>query len=129
MNGLLKPIARRSRRSGIVEAAVEDLFNRLNVGGSMARRRRALIVDALEMAITRRRPSVGLVARSGRGSPYASAHYQRALSAEGIVGRMSGVGPCWDNASVEPLFGRLKCELVSDEAFAARTWSRAGIFG
>ena len=41
---------------------------------------------------------------------------------------MSAVGQCWDNAPVESLFGRLKCELASGEAFATRGQARAAIF-
>ena len=77
-----------------------------------------LVVDALEMAIRRRRPDAGLLAHSDRGSQYASEHYQRVLSAAGIVCSMSGVGQCWDNAPMESFFGRMKCEVESAEMFA-----------
>ena len=79
------------------------------------------------MAVTRRRPGAGLLAHSDRGSQYASDHYQRALSAEGIVCGMSGVGQCWDNAPVESFFGSLKREL-DVEVFATRGQARAAIF-
>jgi transposase InsO family protein len=69
-----------------------------------------LVVDAVEMAIARRRPQAGLLAHSDRGSQYASEHYQRVLAAEGIVCSMSEVGQCWDNAPVESFFGRLKTD-------------------
>lgn len=87
-----------------------------------------LVVDALEMAIARRRPGAGLLAHSDRGSQYASDHYQRALAAEGIVCSMSDVGQCWDNAPVESFFGSLKRELAPDEMFATREQARAEIF-
>ena len=110
-------------------AVVEDLFSRMIVGWSMdATTESRLVVDALEMAIQRRRPEAGLLAHSDRGSQYASEHYQRVLSAEGIVCSMSGVGQCWDNAPMESFFGRLKCELVSGEMFATRDQARAEIF-
>jgi transposase InsO family protein len=86
-----------------------------------------LVVDALEMAIARRRPDAGLLAHSDRGSQYASDHYQRVLRAEGITCSMSEVGRCWDNAPVESFFGRLKCEL-GVEVFATRGQARAVVF-
>ena len=86
-----------------------------------------LVVDALEMAITRRRPEVGLLAHSDRGSQYASDHYRRRLEADGIVCSMSGVGQCWDNAPVESFFGRLKVELEV-EVFETRDQARAMVF-
>jgi putative transposase len=110
-------------------AVVEDLFSRMVVGWSMAESMESrLVVDALEMALVRRRPRVGLLAHSDRGSQYASDHYQRVLASEGIVCSMSGVGQCWDNAPVESFFGRLKCELAPDEVFATRGQARAVLF-
>jgi len=110
-------------------AVVEDLFSRMIVGWSMdASMESRLVVDALEMAIRRRRPEAGLLAHSDRGSQYASDHYQRALAAEGIVCSMSEVGQCWDNAPVESFFGRLRCELAPGEMFATRDQARAELF-
>ena len=87
-----------------------------------------LVVDALSMAIVRRRPGAGLLAHSDRGSQYASEHYQRVLAAEGIVCSMSGVGQCWDKAAVESFFGSLKRELRPGELFPTRGQARAEIF-
>ena len=110
-------------------AVVEDLFSRMIVGWSMAETMESrLAVDALSMALARRRPEVGLVAHSDRGSQYASEHYQRVLREEGITCSMSGVGQCWDNAPVESFFGRLKCEIGPGELFATRDQARAELF-
>src|SRR5947207_9956699 len=98
------------------------------VGWSMAATMESrLVVDALEMAITRRRPNAGLVAHSDRGSQYASDHYQRVLAAAGIACSMSRLAQCWDNAPVESFFGTLKREL-GVEVFATRGQARAEIF-
>ena len=110
-------------------AVVEDLFSRMIVGWSMADHMESrLVVDALDMAIARRRPLADLIAHSDRGSQYASAHYQRVLAAAGLVCSMSEVGQCWDNAPVESFFGRLKCELAPDRVFATRDQARDAIF-
>jgi transposase InsO family protein len=110
-------------------AVVEDLFSRMVVGWSMAETMESrLVVDALEMALARRRPGAGLLAHSDRGSQYASDHYRRVLASEGIACSMSEVGQCWDNAPVESFFGRLKCELVPGETFATRDQARAVTF-
>lgn len=110
-------------------AVVEDLFSRMIVGWSMAATMESrLVVDALELALTRRRPGAGLLAHSDRGSQYVSDHYQRALRAEGIVCSMSEVGQCWDNAPVERFFGRLTCEVAPGEVFATRDHARAELF-
>lgn len=117
-----------TREGWLYLAIVEDLFSRMVVGWSMAETMESrLVVDALVMALARRRPEAGLLAHSDRGSQYASDHYQRVLAGEGIVCSMSGVGQCWDNAPVESLFGRLKCELEVD-LFASRDQARSMIF-
>lgn len=110
-------------------AVVEDLFSRMIVGWSMdATMESRLVVDALSMAVLRRRPDVGLLAHSDRGSQYASEHYQRILREAGITCSMSGVGQCWDNAPMESFFGRLKCELAYGAMFASREQARAELF-
>lgn len=113
-------------------AVVEDLFSRMIVGWSMDQTMESrLVVDALEMAVARRlkdSSSSKLIAHSDRGSQYASEHYQRILSEEGITCSMSEVGQCWDNAPMESFFGRLKCEVASSEMFATRDQARAEIF-
>jgi transposase InsO family protein len=118
-----------TREGWVYLAVVEDLFSRMIVGWSMAETMESrLVVDALEMAIARRRPGVGLLAHSDRGSQYASDHYQRVLASEGITCSMSGVGQCWDNAPMESFFGRLKCEVGPEEMFATRDQARAVLF-
>jgi transposase InsO family protein len=110
-------------------AVVEDLFSRMIVGWSMDEGMESrLVVDALSMALARRRPGAGLLAHSDRGSQYASDHYQRVLAGDGIVCSMSRRGDCWDNAPVESFFGRLKCEVAPGEMFATRDQARAELF-
>ena len=118
-----------TREGWLYLAVVEDLFSRMIVGWSMDTTMESrLVVDALSMALARRRPSAGLLTHSDRGSQYASEHYQRVLREEGIVCSMSEVGQCWDNAPVESFFGRLKCELAPGEMFATQELARAEIF-
>lgn len=74
-------------------AVVEDLFGRMIVGWSMDRTMESrLVVDALEMALQRRRPEAGLLAHSDRGSQYASEHYQREALVTPSVLRLAAAG-------------------------------------
>jgi transposase InsO family protein len=92
-------------------AAVEDLYSRRVVGWSMVDHRESrLVVDALGLAVQRRLPGEGLLAHSGRGSQYASDHYQRLLAQHGITCSMSRRADCWDNAPVESFYASLKTE-------------------
>jgi len=94
-------------------AVVVDLFSRRVVGWSMGSRMKAgLVVDALHLAVWRRRPKAGLIVHSDRGSQYASKAYRRLLKTHGLIGSMSRKGNCWDNAVAESFFASLKKERV-----------------
>lgn len=110
-------------------AAELDLFTRKVVGWSMSERTDSrLVVDALEMAVSRQLPEAGLLAHSDRGVQYASEHYQRTLTTHGIECRMSRCGDCWDNTPAESFFAPLKKELVHHEVYETRTEARASLF-
>lgn len=93
-------------------AAILDLFSRFVVGWAIrAANDRHLAIQALEMALTRRCPEIGLLHHSDRGSPYASADYQAILAAHGITCSMSRSGDVYDNAVMEAFFSTVKMEL------------------
>jgi putative transposase len=58
--------------------------------------RAELVVDALEMAIARRRPDPGLVHHSDQGSQYVSLAFGQAARDAGIAVSMGSVGDCYD---------------------------------
>jgi len=63
--------------------------------------RTELALDALEMALGRRRPPPGLIHHSDRGSQYAAREYRDRLAQHERVASMSAKGDCWDNAVME----------------------------
>jgi len=86
-------------------AGVLDLFSRMVVGWSMAALQEATLVgQALHMALARRRPQVGVLHHSDRGSTYSSGSYQAMLQHEAVQVSMSGTGNCYDNAAMESFF-------------------------
>ena len=93
-------------------AAILDLFSRFIVGWAVsAVNDRHLTIKALEMALKRRGPDVGLLHHSDQGCTYASEDYQTILEARGIVCSMSRRGNCYDNAVMESFFSTVKSEL------------------
>ena len=93
-------------------AAVLDLFSRFIVGWAIsAVNDRHLTIKALEMAVKRRCPAVGLLHHSDQGCTYASEDDQDVLEAHGITGSMSRRGNCYDNAVMESFFSTVKSEL------------------
>ena len=94
-------------------AVVLDLFSRFVVGWAVsAVNDRHLTIKALEMALKRRCPEIGLLHHSDQGCTYASADYQVLLDARGIVCSMSRRGNCYDNAVMESFFSTVKSELA-----------------
>jgi transposase InsO family protein len=94
-------------------AVLLDLYSRFIVGWALsAVNDRHLTLKALEMALKRRGPDIGLLHHSDQGCTYASEDYQRRLDAYGITCSMSRRGDCHDNAVVEAFFSSLKSELA-----------------
>jgi putative transposase len=65
---------------------------------------------------------------SDRGSQYASEHYRRVLSGQGVTFSMSRRANCGDDAPVESFFASLEEEPVHDEGYQTREEARASIF-
>lgn len=99
-------------------AAVMDLFSRRIVGWSLACSMHALLVkEALQQALTLRRPAAGLLHHSDRGIQYASSSFKALLATYQIVPSMSLPGHCYDNAAMESFWSTLKSELVHRSTF------------
>lgn len=112
-------------------ACVLDAYSRKIVGWSMSSRmKQDLVLDALRMALGRRRPDEesGLLHHSDRGSQYASSAFQQLLKEENITCSMSRRGNCWDNAMMESFFATLKKERIYQERYATRAQARASVF-
>ena len=90
--------------------------------------RTELALDALAMAIERRRPDVGLMHHTDRGCQYTAAAYRAALAARGVTASMSRAGECLDNAVVESFFATLKAELIATRTWPTRAAARTAIF-
>jgi transposase InsO family protein len=110
-------------------AVVLDLFSRRVVGWGMGNRlNRRFAIDALQMALWRRRPVPGLLHHSDRGCQYASSEYRQLLAQYGMQSSMSRRGDCWDNAVVESFFHTLKTELVHHRRYTTRQQARVDLF-
>jgi putative transposase len=110
-------------------AVVLDLFSRRVVGWSMSRFiDTELVLNALRMAVTGRRPPSGLIVHTDRGSQYACREYRAYIEAHGIIPSMSRKGDCWDNAVAESFFSTLKIELKPERVWVTRDAARIEIF-
>lgn len=110
-------------------ACVQDVFSRRIVGWSMRDDLQAeLVLDALGMAVTARRPNDRLVAHSDHGSQYTSLVYGAYAKQSAIDLSMGSIGDPWDNALAETFFASLEKELLRRERFATREHARMRIF-
>jgi putative transposase len=111
-------------------AAVLDAFSRRVVGWSIADHIRSeLVVDALQMAIWRRRPPKDqTVAHSDHGSQYTSWAFGRRLRDAGLLGSMGTIGDCFDNSVAESFFGTLQLELLDEHRWETREQLALAIF-
>jgi putative transposase len=119
----------RSGEGWLYLAAVQDTYSRQIVGWSMATHMRAtLVVDALRMALQRRRPRPGLIHHSDQGSQYVSLAFGRAARQAGIAVSMGSRGDAYDNAVAETFFATLKKELVNRHSWPSRLELRSAVF-
>ena len=119
----------RSREGFIYLAFILDVCSRKVVGWSMATHLRSeLVVDALQMAIARRKPAPGLVHHSDRGVQYTSLSFGKRLEDEGLVPSMGRAGSAHDNALAESFVATLKTELLYRSSWPTRQVARTAIF-
>jgi putative transposase len=107
-------------------AAVMDVYSRMIVGWSIDdNMRKELVIDALGMAIIRRRPQdqpedERTVTHSDHGSQYTSWAFGKRLREAGLVGSMGSVGDCYDNAMMESFWGTMQLELLDSKTWETR---------
>lgn len=109
-------------------AVVLDVFSRKVVGWSMATHLRTeLVLDALEMAVARRRPA-DVVHHSDQGCQYTSIAFGNRCEALDVRPSMGSVGDAYDNAMAESFFATLECELLDRKPFQTQVEARMAVF-
>jgi transposase InsO family protein len=111
----------RTWEGWIYLAAIQDAYSRRIVGWAMADHMRSeLVVDALQMALARRRPRPGLIHHSDQGSQFVSLTFGMAARDAGIAVSMGSRGDAYDNAVAESFFATLKKELIRRRSWPSR---------
>ena len=94
-------------------AALLDKLSRKVIGYAISRMiNRALTLEALKMAVEKRRPAPGCIHHSDRGVQYAAHEYVDYLKAHGFQISMSAKGNPYDNAMAESFMKTYKYEEV-----------------
>lgn len=118
-----------SAKGWLYLAVIIDLYSRSIVGWSMDKRiNKALVCDALHMALWRRGFPKNVIIHSDRGSQYCSKRYQKMVKQFNLHSSMSRKGDCWDNAVAESFFHSLKVELVYQTYYSDQEEARYDVF-
>ena len=119
----------RTHEGWLYLAAVMDLFSRKIVGWAMGPTMHTdLVLQALMMAVWRRKPPAGLLVHSDQGTQYTGHDWQDFLKAHGLVSSMSRRGNCHDNAVAESFFQLLKRERIRRRIYTTRDDARSDVF-
>lgn len=109
-------------------AVVLDAFSRRVVGYAMSSNMKTqLVLDALNMAIERRRPD-GVIHHSDQGTQYTSIAFGSRCREAGVRPSMGSIGDCYDNAMCESFNATLECELLDRNRFRTHKEAELAIF-
>ena len=109
-------------------AVVLDAWSRRVVGWAMATHLRTeLVLEALNMALTQRRPA-NVIHHSDQGCQYTSLAFGRRCDVMGVRPSMGSVGDAYDNAMCESFFATLECELLDRQRFETQAATRLAVF-
>ena len=118
----------RTHQGWLYLAVVIDLYSRKVVGWSMhSRIKKELVLNALLMAVWRRKPGSLVTVHSDQGSQYTSHDWQAFLDANNLQASMSRHGNCHDNAVAESFFQLLKRERIKRHIYSTRDDARGDV--
>jgi len=109
-------------------AVVLDVYSRKVVGWAMENHLRTeLVLAAIDMAITMRRPR-SVIHHSDHGCQYTSYAFGKRCREAGVMPSMGTVGDAYDNAMAESFFATLEREVLSRRRFKTHAEAKMAIF-
>ena len=119
----------RTHEGWLYLAVVIDLYSRKVVGWSMqSRMEQEIVLNALLMAIWRRKPAGNTIVHSDQGTQYTSQQWRSFLQEHQLRASMSRRANCWDNAVAESFFQLLKRERIKRRIYRTREEAKQDIF-
>ena len=86
-----------------------------------------VVMNALLMAVWRRKPKAGVMIHSDQGSQFIGSDWQSLLKTHSIICGMSRRGNCHDNAVAESFFQLLKRERIKQRIYLTREQAKADV--
>ena len=119
----------RTYQGWLYLAVVLDLFSRKVIGWSMkSTLAKEIVLDAILMAVWRRKPKQAVIVHSDQGSQYSSEEWKRFCDEHNLQVSMSRRGNCYDNAVAESFFSSLKKERIRNHMYHTKDKAKADIF-
>ncbi|UYR04792.1 IS3 family transposase [Ralstonia pseudosolanacearum] len=119
----------RTHEGWLYLSVVIGLWSRMVVGWSMGQRiDTQLVLDALLMALWRRRPHQQVLIHSDQGCQFTGHTWQSFLREHNLLCSMSRRGNCHDNAVAESFFQLLKRERVRRQIYVTRQQAKSDVF-
>ncbi|MDI7865358.1 IS3 family transposase, partial [Rhizobiaceae bacterium n13] len=110
-------------------AVVIDLYSRRVIGWAMQSRQTTdVVLQALLMAVWKRKPKDKVLIHSDQGSQFTSMDWASFLKHHNLVHSMSRRGNCHDNAVAESFFNLLKRERIRRRVYRSRDEARLDVF-
>jgi putative transposase len=97
-------------------------------GSMQSRQATDLVLQALLMAVWRRKPKIKVLIHSDQGSQFTSIDWASFLKQHNLEHSMSRRGNCHDNAVAESFFNLLKRERIRRKTYRTRDEARADVF-
>ena len=111
-------------------AVVLDLYSRRVVGWSLQSRQTTdAVLQALHMAVWRRKSKNRVLIHSDQGSQFTSIDWAAFIRAHNLEHSMSRRGNCHDNAVAESFFNLLKRQRIRRRTYKTREEARQDAFG
>ena len=110
-------------------AVVIDLYSRRVIGWSMQSRQTTdVVLQALLMAVWRRKPKAKVLIHSDQGSQFTSMDWAAFLRALNLEHSLSRRGNCHDNTVAESFFNLLKRDRIRRRTYRTREEARQDVF-
>ena len=110
-----------TREGKLYCCAVLDAFSRKIVGWSIDNNQNAnLVVNALDMAIKNRTPSVDTVIHSDHGTQSNSWVFTSRVKEAGLLPSLGTVGDAYDNGMMESFWSKMQTELLNRKRWSTR---------